>query len=162
VIREHPLVVLGPLGSRISFASDAPVLKGADATCSDVHLQGGARIRDARLLLGAPSDALFLRVVPGARLRPLELRILGRGRGTLRVSERTFWSEPRVRLYTIAGGFRLRHGYDYPQSGGPDVTISVVGEAAIESVALVPAGASDKPLDLGSQHGRAGDAEMET
>lgn len=161
-IREHALVVLGPRGSRISFAGDAPVVKGADASCGDVHLQSGARVRDARLLLGASSAALFLRVLPGARLRPLELRILGRGRGTLRVSERTFWSEPRVRLYTIAGGFRFRHAYDYPKSGGPDVTISVVGEAAIESVGLVPAGAPDKPLDLGSHHRRAVDADIGT
>lgn len=150
VIREHPLVVLGPKGSRISFAGDAPAVKGADETLSDVHLQGGARVRDARLQLGAANDALFLRVLPGARLRPLELRILGRGRGTLRVAERTFWSDPRIRLYTIAGSFRFRHAYDYRESGGPDITISVVGEAALESVSLVPAGAPDKPIDLGS------------
>jgi hypothetical protein len=148
VIGEHPLVMLGPSGSRITFARDSPAVSGADQTCQDVHLQGGARVRDGRLLLAAEDDALFLRVAAGARMRPMQLRILGRGRGTLRVAERTFWTEPRVRSYAIAGAFRFRHPYDYPASGGPDLTISVAGEAAIESVSLVSPGAPDQPLEL--------------
>ena len=111
---------------------------------------GGARVRDGRLLLSSADDALFLRVTPGARMRPMQLRILGRGRGTLRVAERTFWTEPRVKSYAIAGGFRFRHPYDYPETGGPDVTISVAGEAALESVSLVSPGAPEEPLELGA------------
>jgi hypothetical protein len=149
-VSEHPLVILGPSGSRITFARDAPAVTGVEPTCRDVHLQGGARVRDGRLQLSSADDALFLRVTSGARLRPLQLRIVGRGRGTLYVAERTFWTELRVRSYAISGAFRFRHPYDYPTSGGPDLTISVAGTAALEFVALLPPGAPDDPLDLES------------
>jgi hypothetical protein len=157
-VREHPFVVLGPRGSRISFTRDAPSLAGSEETCRDVHLQGGARVRDGRLLLAAAGDSLFLRVASGARLRPMQLRIVGRGRGTLRVAERTFWTEPRHKSYAISGAFRFRLPYDYPASGGPDLAISVSGEAALESVSLVPPGAPDQPLELLEEAGELPDA----
>jgi hypothetical protein len=157
-VREHPLVLLGPRGSRISFSRDAPALAGSEETCRDVHLQGGARVRDERLVLSAPGDALFLRVASGARLRPMQLRIVGRGRGTLQVAERTFWTEPRVKSYAIAGAFRFRLPYDYPASGGPDLAIAVSGEAALESVSLVAPGAPDQPLELHEEEGDPPDA----
>lgn len=147
VMREHPLVVMGPRGARVTFANDGLAVKGSDETCGDVHLQGGARVQQGRLRLAGPGDALFLRATSLARSRPLELRILGRGRGTLRVGEATFWSRPRVKAYAIAGAFRLRHPYDYPESGGPDLTIAAAGEALIESVSLVPTGAGDEPIE---------------
>jgi hypothetical protein len=83
----------------------------------------------------------------------MQLRIVGRGRGTLQVAERTFWTEPRVKSYAIAGPFRFRLPYDYPASGGPDLTISVSGEAALESVSLVSPGAPDQPLELEEEAG---------
>jgi hypothetical protein len=148
VIREHPLVVLGPRGARVSFSEDGLAVRGTDETCRDVHLQGGARVDRGRLRLAAAGDALFLRATPSARVRPLELRIVGRGRGTLRVAEATFWSDPRLKSYAVAGSFRLRHPYDYPESGGPDLTISLAGgEASLESVSLVPSGAPDHPIE---------------
>jgi hypothetical protein len=148
VTREHPVVVMGPRGARVTFSNDGLVVRGTDETCRDVHLQAGARVEQGRLRLSRADDALFLRATPSARVRPLELRVVGRGRGALRVGEATFWSGPRLTSYAIAGGFRVRHPYDYPQSGGPDVTISVAGgDASLESVSLVPSGAPDHPIE---------------
>src|SRR4029453_10537628 len=124
VTREHPVVGMGPRGARVTFASGALAVRGSDETPGDVPRQGGAGVQGSRLRLAAPGDALFLRATAQARSRPLELRILGRGRGTLRVAEATFWSAPRVRAYAISGSFRLRHVYDYPESGGPDITVA--------------------------------------
>ena len=139
VVREHPLVIHGPHGSRIAFAE--PVLvTGTDVTLGHVHLEGGARVEGGRLALRAPGDGLFLRVSEGARVRRLELRLAGRGRGTLSVTERTFWTAPRGRDHPVQGGFRLRQAYFYPESGGPDVriTLATAGKVELESVALVP------------------------
>jgi hypothetical protein len=142
VVREHPLVLFGPTGSRVSFAGERLVVTGSDATLGDVHLQAGARLDGDKLRLTGRWDALFLRVLPGARIRRLELRISGRGRGTLYVGERSFWSAaPRWTPYPINGSFHFRHPYDYPTSGGPDLVVSLgksEGAAALDSVALVP------------------------
>jgi hypothetical protein len=92
------------------------------------------------------------RVPPGARKRRLELRIAGRGEGVLYVGERTFWSEqPRWSTYPVSGPFRLRHPYDYPQSGGPDLTVTIgksPGEIDLESLSLVAPGDPVDPLRL--------------
>jgi hypothetical protein len=149
-VREHPMVLFGPKGSRASFAAgDAPVVTGADATFGDAHAQRGARVEAARLRLRGHWDGLFLRVRDEAKPRRLQLRIAGRGQGTLYVGERTFWSEPRWTTYPMAGPFQIRHPYHFPESGGGDLTVTIgraAGEAEIVSVALVPPTAPEKVI----------------
>jgi hypothetical protein len=141
-VREHPVVLFGPKGSRAAFGSgDAPVVTGADPTFGDAHLQRGARAEAARLRLKGHWDGLFLRVLDEAKPRRLQLRIAGRGQGTLYVGERTFWSEPRWTTYPISGPFQIRHPYHFPESGGGDLTVTIgraAGEAELSSVSLVP------------------------
>jgi len=153
-VREHPLVPFGPTGSRLRFQDGALVVSGSESNFGDVHLQRGARVDGDRLQLDGRWDALFLRVREGARPRILELRVRGRGRGTLYVGERSFWSEkPRWTPYPANGTFRLRHPYRYAESGGSDLLVTVGkgdGEARLESVALVAPGDPDEPLELSS------------
>jgi len=141
-IREHPMVLFGPKGSRATFgADDAPMVTGADATFGDAHAQRGARSEGGRLRLRAHWDGLFLRVRDDAKPRRLQLRVSGRGQGTLYVGERTFWSEPRWTAYPISGPFQIRHPYHFPESGGGDLTVTIgraAGEADLASVTLVP------------------------
>jgi hypothetical protein len=142
-IREHPVVLGGDTGSRITFSSDPPRVDGADAAMEDVFLDRGARIADGRVRLRGRWDAVRFRVTPGARRRPLELRIAGRGQGVLYVGEKTFWTEPRFATYPVSGPFLLRHPYEYATSGGGDITVTVgrsPGEVAIDSISLVPRG----------------------
>lgn len=141
-IREHPVVPLGPKGSRVTFRSGSLTIEGSERNFGDVHLQRGARIVDGRLRLRGRFDALFLRVGEVARSRRLELRVSGRGSGVLYVGERSFWS-PRTRWkeYPMGGGFSARHPYYYPESGGADLLVALgrdAGEASLDSVALVP------------------------
>jgi hypothetical protein len=149
-VREHPIVLFGPRGSRAAFASgDAPVVTGADATFGDAHLQRGARAEGGRLWLKGHWDGIFVRVLDPARARRLQLRIAGRGQGTLYVGERTFWSEPRWTSYPMAGPFQIRHPYHFPESGGGDVTVTLgraAGEAELTSVALVPSTAPENAI----------------
>jgi hypothetical protein len=147
-VREHPVVVLGPTGSRVVFSSDPPRVDGADATLEDVHLQRGARVEDGRVRLRGRWDGVQFRVGPGARSRRLELRIAGRGEGVLYVGEKTFWSEPRWATYPVSGPFRLRHSYVYAESGGPDVVVTIgksPGQIDLESMALVAPGDPARP-----------------
>jgi hypothetical protein len=141
-VREHPLVLFGPEGSRASFpGGDAPAVGGVDATFGDVHAQRGARAEGGRLRLRAHWDGLFLRVRDEAKARRLQLRVAGRGQGTLYVGERTFWTEPRWTAYPMGGPFQIRHPYHFPDSGGADLTVTIgraAGEADLASVALVP------------------------
>jgi hypothetical protein len=150
-IREHPLVLFGPEGSRVAFGGDLLLVTGAEPLLGDVHAQGGAAVREGRLRLRNPGDRLFLRVRPHARQRRLELRILGRGRGALSVGESTFWSAaPREKAYPLLGDFKLRHPYYYPESGGDQVTIglSTTGSAELLSVSLVPPGEPENVIRL--------------
>lgn len=141
-IREHPLVPLGPKGSRVTFRSGSPTVEGSERNFGDVHLQRGARIVDGRLRLRGRFDALFLRVGEVARSRRLELRVSGRGSGVLYVGERSFWSpKTRWKEYSMGGAFTARHLYYYPESGGSDLLVALgrdAGEASLDSVALVP------------------------
>lgn len=154
MVREHPLVPFGPTGSRFSFAGgiDDVEVKGADATASDIHLQRGALCEEGKLRLRGRWDGLFLRVRPLARLRKLELRLAGHGRGTLFVGERSFWSgPPRWREFAVSGPFRLRHAYLYADSGGADLVVTTGrggGVVSLESVDLVAPGDPDKPLQV--------------
>jgi hypothetical protein len=149
-VREHPVVVLGPTGSRVIFSSDPPRVEGAEATMEDVHLQRGARVDDGRVRLRGRWDGVQFRVGAGARRRRLELRLSGRGQGVLYVGEKTFWSEqPRWATYPVSGPFRLRHPYDYATSGGPDVIVTIgksPGEIDLESMALVAPGDPANPV----------------
>ena len=149
-VREHRVVVLGPSGSRITFREDDLAVDGAEVNLGDVHLRRGARVSGGRLHLRGRWDGLSLRVRPGARQRRLELRVSGRGRGTLYVGERSFWGEaPRWTSYPMGGSFRVRHPYLYARSGGPDLTVTVGrggGEAHLEWVALVPPGEPEDVL----------------
>jgi hypothetical protein len=150
IVREHRLVLFGPTGSRLRFEGERLRVSSVDSTFGDVHLLNGARLDDGKLRLKGRWDGLFLRVVPAARSRRLELRITGRGRGTLYVGERTFWSEaPRWSTYPMSGTLRIRHPYFFPESGGGDVVVTIgksPGEAALDSVALVPPGEPEKVI----------------
>lgn len=151
-VRRHPVVLFGPHGSRASFRDEGVVVSGAEANMADVHLQGAARVEGEGLRLRRPGDALFLRVQPAARQRPLQLRVSGRGRGALLVGESTFWSEaPRFKQYPVAGELRLRHAYDFRTSGGADivVTLARAGDVLIRSVSLVGPGDAEDPIELG-------------
>jgi hypothetical protein len=149
-IREHRIVVGGGTGSRLTFAGGDLVVRGADATAGDIHLEGGARVVGERLRLSSPGDGLFLRVRPVARLRQLELRIAGRGSGAIAVGERTFWSDqPRSHEYPMGGDFRIRYPYRYAESGGGDLVVALSrGEASLAAVSLVAPGDPDNPLQL--------------
>ena len=131
-----------PTGSRVDFAHGRLEVTGAERTLGNVFVERGARVEGDRLRLRGRWDGLFLRVEAGARLRQLELRIAGRGRGTLYVGERTFFGEAtRWQAYPMEGKLRLRHRYRYAESGGADVIVTLgraSGEADLESVALVP------------------------
>jgi hypothetical protein len=140
VVREHPLVVDGPTGSRIAFIRDVPYVTGADPVLGDALLEGGARIAMGRLRLQAPDDALFFRVQETAHLRKLELRIHGRGPGTLAIGEKTFWTAPIWHEHAVGESFRLRLPWSYAESGGGDVRIVARGgqPLELESVDLIP------------------------
>jgi hypothetical protein len=150
-IRDAPFVVLGPKGSRARFSEDSLGIRGSDPTFSDCYLQYGARVRDRRLELKGRWDGLFLRVLPEARGRTLELRVLGRGRGVLYVGERTFWSPaPLWKAYPVSGDFRVVHPYSFPLSGGADLRVTVGkngGDLSLSLVALVPRGDPDQPIE---------------
>jgi hypothetical protein len=148
---EHPLVLFGPVGSRVTFAGEDIQVTGAEPLLGDVHALAGARVQEGRLKLRSAGDGLFVRVRANARARRFELRIAGRGRGTLVVGERTFWSAaPREASYPTDGDFKLRRPYYYPESGGDDVNLSLrtVGSIELQSVALVPPGEPENVIRL--------------
>jgi hypothetical protein len=152
-MREHPLVLLGSRGSRVSFAApDRIVAKSADVTLSDLYLMRGARVDENYLRLRGRWDGIFMRVVPEARARRLELRVRGHGKGILYIGESSFWStRTRFREYPMSGTFRFRHPYYFPESGGPDLTVTVGragGLASLDSLALVPSGDPDHVYEL--------------
>jgi hypothetical protein len=139
-VAEHRIVLGGPEGARISASSSRVAVEGADPTLGNVHLQGGARVQGGHIRLESSSDAIFFRVRPESRLRQLEIRITGRGQGTLAVGEASFWNPaPRIRERAVSGDFRLRFPYHYAESGGGDLRLSLPsGSAEVSSVRLVP------------------------
>jgi hypothetical protein len=140
VAREGVIAPRGASGSFLSFARARPVPTGVDATMSALRFEGGARVVAGRLELEAAGDGLGFRVPEGSHPRRLEVRIAGRGQGTLGLGESAFGKETRWRDRAVSGSFRLRLPYHFPESGGPDlrVTLRSGGPIAIESVALVP------------------------
>jgi hypothetical protein len=140
VVREHVFAPRGGTGSFVSFAKDNPSPVGVDATMSALRFEGGARVVAGRLELRAAGDGLGFRVPEGAHPRRLELRLVGRGQGTLGLGESGSGKETRWRDRDVSGSFRLRLPYHFPESGGADLRVSLRsgGPIAIESVALVP------------------------
>ncbi|HYN01145.1 MAG TPA: hypothetical protein VE359_01745 [Vicinamibacteria bacterium] len=140
VVRERVVAPSGASGSFLSFAKTPLGPTGVDATMSAVRLEAGARAVAGRLELKAPGDGLGFRVPEGARPRRLEIRIAGRGTGTLGLGESDFAKETRWRERAVSGSFRFRLPYYHPESRGPDlrVTLRSGGPIAIESIALVP------------------------
>jgi len=148
-IRTHPMVLFSPEGSRVEFAGEEPRVGGAEATLRDVHLFGGARVENGRVRLRGREDGVFLRVADGARRRPLELRVAGRGGDGLEVAEGGFWNPvPRSRSYPVSGSFLVHHPYLYAESGGPDLRVVAAPGAVleIEWVALVAPGDPVNPI----------------
>jgi hypothetical protein len=150
VVRERVVAPSGASGSFLSFAKTPLGPTGVDATMSALRLEAGARAVAGRLELTAPGDGLGFLVPQGARPRRLEIRIAGRGTGTLGLGEGDFAKETRWRDRAVSGSFRFRLPYHHPESGGPDlrVTLRSGGPIAIESVALVPPGEPDDVLRL--------------
>jgi len=150
VQRERVVAPSGSSGSFLSFTRTPPAPVGVDGTMSALRLEGGARVSGGRLELRAAGDGLGFRVPEGARPRRLELRVSGRGTGTVGVGESAFGKETRWREKAVSGSFRLRLPYYHPDSGGPDVRVSLRagGPVAIESVALVPPSEPENVLRL--------------
>ena len=150
VVRERVVAPSGASGSFLSFAKTPPAPMGVDGTMSVVRLEAGARVGAGRLELKARGDGLGFRVPEGARPRRLEIRIAGRGTGTLGLGESDFGRETRWRERAVSGSFHLRLPYHFAESGGPDlrVTLRSGGPIAIESVALVPPAEPDDVLRL--------------
>jgi hypothetical protein len=140
VVHERVMAPAGASGSFLSFAKPVPAPTGVDATMSSVRLEAGAHTVDGRLELAARGDGLAFRVPEGARPRHLEIRIVGRGTGTLGLGESDFGRETRWRERAVSGSFRFKLPYFHADSGGPDLrlTLRSGGPIAIESVAVVP------------------------
>jgi hypothetical protein len=138
VSRDRALA--GASGSFVSFATLPLRPTGVEATLSGLRIEGEARVSEGRLELKAAGDGLAFRVREGAWPRRLEVRITGRGKGTLGLGESGRGAEPRWRDRAVSGSFRLRLPYHYPESGGADLRVALRsgGPLAIESVALVP------------------------
>ena len=150
VVRERVLAPRGGSGSFVSFARERPSPTGVDATISNLRFEGGARVVAGQLELRAAGDGLALRVPEGSRPRRLEVRVAGRGQGTLGLGESDFGKEARWRDRSVSGSFRLRLPYYFPDSGGPDLRVSLRsgGPISIESVALVPPSEPEKVIRL--------------
>jgi len=140
VTRTRTVTPSGASGSFVSFGKTPPAPTGVDRTISALRLDAGARVVGGRLELRAAGDGLGFRVPEGARPRRLEVRIAGRGTGTLGLGESDFGKETRWRDRAISGVFRLRLPYHFAESGGPELRVSLRsgGPIAIESVGLVP------------------------
>jgi hypothetical protein len=140
VVHERVMAPSGASGSFLSFAKTEPAPTGVDATMSTVRFEAGAHTVAGHLELLAPGDGLAFRVPEGARPRHLEIRIVGRGAGTLGLGESDFGKETRWRERAVSGSFRLKLPYFHADSGGPDLrlTLRSGGPIAIESVAVVP------------------------
>ena len=139
-VREHAVVRGSGQGSFVRFGQGGLRPTGADDTMTSLRLEGGARVEAERLELKAAGDALAFRVREGARPRQLEVRVVGRGRGTIGLCEKGFWKSERWRERAVDGAFRLRLPYSYAESGAEDLVLALRagGPVSIESVALVP------------------------
>ncbi len=132
------------------FSGDGLRVSGSDATLGDLRLERGARVEGQALHLDGRWEGLAFRLPARARLLPLELRLVGRGRGTLYVGESSFWNpKPRWKEYPLRGTFRIVHHFEYATSGGDDLFVTVGkgdGQARLELLAFVPPGEPDEAL----------------
>ena len=150
MLREGVVAPSRASGSFLSFAKSPPGPTGVEATMSAVRFEAGARVVEGRLELGAPGDGVGFVVPEGARPRRLEIRIAGRGTGTLGIGESAFGKDTRWRERAVSGPFRFKIAYYHPDAAGPDlrVTLRSGGPIALESVALVPPTEPDEVLRL--------------
>jgi len=150
VVRERVLVPRSGSGSFVSFGKTPPAPTGVDRTISALRLEGGARVVAGHLELKAAGDGLGFRVPEGSRPRQLEVRIVGRGEGTVGLGEGDTGKQTRWRDSAVSGPFRLRLPYHFAESGGPELHVSLRsgGPMAIESVALVPPSDPERVLRL--------------
>lgn len=150
VVREHALLAPGETGSFVRFGEGRLRPTGADETMTGLRLEGGARVAGERLELLQPGDAIAFRVREGARPRRLELRVVGRGRGTLVVREAGLFVREKLQERGVEGAFRIRLPYAFAASGAADLAVGLKagGPVAIESVALVPPGDPEDVLRL--------------
>ncbi len=150
VVREHAIVGGGTTASFVSFTGGRIRPTGADPTMEDVRLENGARPVGDRLELRAAGDGIAFRVREGSRLRHLELRVAGSGRGTIGTGDGSFWGGTRWREHPVAGAFQLRVPYHFADANGPDLRVVLRGggPVAIESVALVPPSEPQKVIRL--------------
>jgi len=150
VTRGRVVAPSGTSGSYVSFGKTPPAPAGVDRTISALRLEGGARVVAGRLELDAAGDGLGFRVPEGSHPRRLEVRIAGRGQGTLGLGEGDFGKETRWRDRAVSGSFRLRLPYHFPESGGADLRVSLRsgGPIGIDSVALVPPSDPENVLRL--------------
>jgi hypothetical protein len=132
VVNTYPLAPASPRGSVVQFGSEGVVAAGSEPILGDILLEGGARVDGTRLRLAEAGDGVFVRVADEARSRRLELRVAGKGRGTVVIGERTFWTEPRWTVHPVDGTFRLRKPYYFPESGGPDVRVALSARGSVE------------------------------
>jgi hypothetical protein len=139
-LREHRFVLRAPTGSRLTGSADVLHVGGSDTTFGEAHLLAGARVTGDRILMGQPEDGAFVRVREASRARHLELRVAGRGRGTLALSEGSFLGPPpKVREKAVNGDFRIAFPYHYPDAGGGDLTLLLrSGSVSISWISLVP------------------------
>jgi hypothetical protein len=140
VVRERAIVRSADSGSFVSFASGHLRPTGAETTMEALHLEQGARVESDRLELRSPGDGLAFRVREGARPRRLELRVVGRGQGTVGLAEKSFWKTAHWSERVVSGAFRLRLPYSFAESGAAELTVALRagGPITLESVALVP------------------------
>ncbi len=140
VARERTLVKGDTSAGFVSFKAGAMRPTGADPTMEALRLEAGARVVGDRLELRAVGDGIAFRVREGSRIRHLELRLEGSGRGVLGVGEGRSLREARWSEHKVAGPFRLHVPYFYPRSGGPNVLVALRagGPLTLESLALVP------------------------
>lgn len=150
VTRGRVVAPSGASGSYLSFGRTPPAPTGVERTISGLRLEGGARVVGGRLELRAAGDGLGFRVPEGARSRHLEVRLAGSGQGTLGFGESGLGKATRWRDRPVSGPFRLRLPYHFPQSGGPDLRVSLRsgGPVSLESVALVPPTEPEKVIRL--------------
>jgi hypothetical protein len=148
---EHRIVFGAPQGARLTARGSRLVVEGADPTFGQAHLLGGAEAQGDRIRLESAGDAIFLRVRPESRGRRLEVRVVGRGQGTLALEEASFWSPtPRVHERTVSGDFRWTVPYHYAESGGGDLRVRLRsgGNVLVTSIRLVPPSEPDKVIRL--------------
>jgi hypothetical protein len=149
-VRSRAIALKRRAGSFVSFGKQPVQPTGAERTMTGFHLEGGARVAAGTLELRSAGDGFAFEVWEAARPRGLEIRIVGRGQGTLEIDESRAFSAARRRERTVSGAFRLRLPYAFAESGGPDVAVRLRkgGPLRIESVSLVPPSEPEDVLRL--------------